>query len=98
MPKRSNWEPYDPTWLVELARQQRPEERWLPEALAKCTRCLRESRAYFYFVDPARPNEAGAEWQFDTNITLESPAKGSLVLDILKGFRVGGVEFVDKIR
>jgi len=26
-----NWEPYDPTWLVEPAREQVPEEPWLPE-------------------------------------------------------------------
>ena len=87
------WEPYDPAWLVELARVQVPELDWLPAALAECTQCYWRSRAYVYFVDPTRPNEPGSSWQFQENIILEHPEQGGLVLDILKGGRVGGVEF-----
>ena len=95
--KRATWEPYDPAWLIALAREQYSEEQWLPAALAECTRCLRESVAYLHFVDSARPNKPGSEWQFDGNIMLESPSEGLIVLDILKNNRVGGVEFIDKI-
>ena len=28
-----DWQLYDPTWLVRLAEEQKPEESWLPEAL-----------------------------------------------------------------
>ena len=98
MVKRANWEPYDPTWLIDLAREQHPEEAWLPEALAACTRCRRESEAYIHFVDSNRPNKPGSGWQFDTNLELQSPTEGWIVLDILVDHRVGGVEFVDKIK
>jgi len=93
------WKEYDPTWLVALAREQLPEEVWLPEALAKCTRCVHESVAYIYFVDgPTNANQPGSEWQFEINMELHSPTEGWIVLDILKGQRVGGVEFVSKIQ
>jgi hypothetical protein len=40
---------------------------------------------------------SGSEWQIETNIVLEHPTEGDLVLDILKGQRVGGVETTSKI-
>jgi hypothetical protein len=97
MMTHESWESYNPSWLVVLACEQHPQQPWLPDALSQCTRCLRESDAYIYFVNPVNPNEPGSEWQFDTSILLECPTEGLLVLDILKENRVGGVEFVDKI-
>lgn len=93
----STWETYDPTWLVELALEQVPEERWLPEALSNCRRAYRESGVYTYFVDPANPNQPGSEWQIDTSIVVEHPTEGTLVLDVLKGPRVGGFETLARI-
>lgn len=92
-----DWQPYDPAWLVELAREQSPDEPWLADALARCTRAAEESRAYLYFVDPADANQPGAGWQFVENLTLEHPREGTLVLDILTGRRVGGVEFLKRL-
>ena len=91
------WVPYDSKWLVELAAQQHPDKQWLQNALKRCTQCRRESKAYLHFVDPQKPNEVGSEWQFKTNLELESPSDGWIILDILKGGRVGGVEFVDRL-
>lgn len=91
------WERYDPTWLVEIARQQVPDLPWLSAALASCTTCLRASDAYIYFVEALNPNEPGSEWQFETNVILEHETEGDLVLDILKDHRVGGVEFLAKL-
>jgi hypothetical protein len=48
-------------------------------------------------VNPDNPNKAGSEWQFETNILLEHPSEGTLVLDVLKGQRIGGVETIDRI-
>lgn len=62
-----DWEPYDPTWLVELAREQAPECPSLPTALSKCTRRRWGGEACMYFVDDARPNEPDSEWQFVEN-------------------------------
>ncbi len=91
------WRKYDPEWLAKLAEAQVPEEVWLPEALKKCTKYSIESKAYYHFVSPENANQPGAEWQFETNIILGDPKEGDLVLDILKGHRVGGVEFLSRL-
>lgn len=49
MAKHANWEPYDANWLVELAREQLPEQIWLPGALAACASIDTNSR-------PRRPD------------------------------------------
>jgi hypothetical protein len=91
------WKPYDPAWLVTLARESRPDEPWLAEALSKCTRAARESPAYIYFVDPAPLDQPGSQWRFEKNVVLEHPKEGSLVLDVLQGARIGGVEFLKRL-
>ncbi len=88
---------YDPSWLVTAAREQAPEEPWLPEALAQCTRCLSESDRYVRFVDPRRPNQPGSEWQFERNVFLETSTHGLVALDVLTDNRIGGVEFHDRL-
>lgn len=93
-------EGFDPAWIVALLRQQRPEEVEVARALAGCTRCWKRSVAYWYFVDPAGANTPGAAWRFERNITLDGGVGvggwGPLVLDVLEGGGVGGVEFLDR--
>jgi hypothetical protein len=89
-----DWKPYDPAWLVALAREQHPDLPWLADALAGCTRAAWESRAYVHFVDPADANQPGSAWQFEENVVLEHPREGEIVLDVLRGQRVGGAEFL----
>jgi len=93
----SDWKPYDPAWLIELAKAQHPEEAWLPAALAACTMARQESAAYIHFVRQADPEEPGSEWQAQTDLTLRHPTEGELVLDVLEGNRIGGVEFLAKL-
>jgi hypothetical protein len=93
----SEWKPYDPAWLVELAKAQVPEEAWLPAALAACTMARQDSEAYIHFVHGADSDEPDSEWEAQTDITLKHPTEGELVLDILEGNRVGGVEFLSKL-
>ena len=93
----NDWKPYDPAWLVQLAKEQLPEETWLPAALAACTMARQESDAYIHFVRPADPEEPGSEWQAQTDLTLKHPTEGDLVLDVLEGNRIGGVEFLAKL-
>lgn len=92
-----DWKSYDPTWLVRLARTSFPQDPWLAEALTTCTRAVQESRAYLRFVDATDANQPGSEWQFERNIVLEHPGEGDLVLDVLRGGRVGGVEFLSRL-
>ena len=91
------WEAYDPRWLVKLAEEQHPDRPWLANALARCTRCHWERRKYVYFVDPSRPNQPGSAWQFESNLSLEAARGGPLILDILTGQRVGGVELLKRL-
>ena len=88
------WEPYDPAWLVEIARREIPDETWLAEALARCTRAWTSCTTYIHFVDPTNPNQPGSEWQFKQNLVFQN---GRLVLDVLKSGRIGGVEFLDRL-
>ena len=91
------WKHCDPGWLLSLAEQQQPDQPWLAAALRDCTRCIEESPAYLRFVSGERANQAGAEWQFEGNLSLHHPQHGELILDILQGQRVGGVEFLDRL-
>ncbi len=83
--------------LVEIARQQAPEFSWLAEALANCECGEWESPIYVGFVSRRNPNQPGAEWQFQTNVVLHHEELGMVVLDLLDGERLGGIELVDRI-
>lgn len=82
-----DWREYDPTWLVELAKQQYPTEAWFHESLAGITKALNESEDVLYFVDRM-------EGKFLQNVTLFSPEHGRIVVDVLRDRRIGGLEFL----
>ena len=82
--------------VIELAEAQALPPG-LVQALRRCTQSLEESRAYICFVLPRDPNTPGAQWQFDRNVLLEGGRHGTLVLDILRDGRVGGVEFLKRL-
>lgn len=81
------WKPYDPGWLIELAKDQSPEEPWLPEALAACTKARQVNEVIIDFIHPLKG-------KFETNIAFHSPTGGMVILDIFESHIVGGVEFV----
>lgn len=64
----------------------------MARAVAACTRVCVESEAMIHFVDPH-----GAAWDFERNLFLESESHGELVLDVLEGHRIGGVEFLSRL-
>src|SRR5262249_58818443 len=93
----AKWKAYNPIWLVELAKDQRPDLPWLAESLTHCTACWRKSRIMSYFVSPDRANQPAAEWQFKEVIELVHPEHGRLKLEVLKDGRIGGIEFYDRL-
>ena len=99
-PDQTPWLPYDPTWLIDLAKLRLPEEKWLHEALRHCTRarqatCCLPKVCGYYFVDRTNPNQPGSEWQFLHSVLLERyPSDCDVAVDILQGQRVGAVEFL----
>lgn len=91
------WRTYDPAWLVDWLRASGAGEPWLADALARCTRAMDGGRAYLHFVDPADAGHPGAAWRWERNLTLEHPTEGTLVVDVLAGDRVGGIEFLRRL-
>jgi len=87
---------YDPGWLVDAAEPYSNEYPWLQSALRKCIRA-KDGGVYIHFISSANPNKPGSEWQFVRNITLENSIRGDLVLDVLSGNRIGGVEMIDEL-
>lgn len=53
-----------------------------------------ESADYIHFVDGADANKPGADWQIDRTESLEGPDGQTVILDLLKDGRVGGVELI----
>jgi hypothetical protein len=90
-------EPYNPDWLVALAKEQHSDKPWLADALGRSQAVVKRTKFIIHFVDPTDANKPGAEWQFDTSLWLKDPLEGNLVVDVLEGGRVGAVEFYDRL-
>jgi hypothetical protein len=91
-PQPLDWQPYDPSWLVELARDTQPLEPWLPDALAGCVSYAEGCPARIYFVDPEGP-----DWRPKHEIALEPFDADDVVIAVLEGNRIGSVEFLDRL-
>jgi uncharacterized protein YuzE len=91
------WRPYNPEWLVQLAKKQYKSDPWLAEALHKCTCTRFEGDFYIRFVDAKNANKPDSKWQFRENLILEDDVHGDLVLDILENGTIGGIEFVSRL-
>jgi uncharacterized protein YuzE len=91
-------EPYfDIEWIIELIKEQEPDRLDLIHQLVKSEKKKWIRQPYIRFVSAERPNLPDLEWQFDENIVLEHVTEGTIVLDILKDGRIGGIEFVNQI-
>lgn len=88
---------FDPRLLIDAAKEQAPGCPWLADALARCGAGKWESRAYVAYVSGQKPNQPGSDWQFQNNIVLHHKRFGMVVIDILIGNRIGGIELVDRI-
>lgn len=80
--------------IIELLRDQHPGRTDLIEHLESANDNLKWTKnGYIELVPADRPNEKGSEWQFDENLLLEHDEFGTIILDVLKDGRVGGIEF-----
>ncbi len=85
---------YDPTWIVELAKAQYPEDVRLHQALAACTRVVRYCDCGCgtpYFVGLSA-DAAGEESDFGVRITLDREDGPAVVVDLLPDGRVASIE------
>ena len=88
---------FDPRLLIDAAKEQAPAYPWLADALTRCGAGEWESRAYVGYVARQNPNQSGSDWQFQNNIVLHHEKLGMVVIDILTGNRIGGIELVDRL-
>lgn len=88
---------FDITWIIDLIREQEPKRIDLVEQLKKSEITGWVRQPYVRFVSSENANQPGAEWQFEENIVLEHETEGTIVLDILKDGRIGGIEFINQI-
>lgn len=85
---------YDPTPVLELARQQYPEDLLLHRAIAECTTVVSYCACGCgtpYFVD-LLAESAGEESEFGLRVTLERPDGGTIAIDLLPDGRVACIE------
>lgn len=85
---------YDPGWVVDLARQQYPEDLRLHRALAACTRVVRYCDCGCgtpYFVELSA-DAAGEDSDFGLRIALHQEDGASVVVDLLPDGRVACIE------
>ncbi len=85
---------YDPTWIVDLAKQQYPEDLRLHMALASCTRVVRYCDCgcgAAYFVDLSSET-AGEESDFGMQVVLNREDGPAVVVDLLPDGRVASIE------
>lgn len=82
--------PYDPTWLVELAIKQIPNEKEIIDSLKLCTTVVGFCSCGCgdpYFIDPN-----SKDWDFDFNEVLEREDGIDIILDIMKDKKIGSIE------
>jgi hypothetical protein len=85
---------YDPTWAVDLAKAQYPEDDWLHAALAACTRVARYcecGRGAPYFVELVADAQ-GEESAFGMRISLARENGGVVTIDLLPDGRIACIE------
>ncbi|SHG37951.1 hypothetical protein [Massilia sp. CF038] len=88
---------FDPQMLMEDALAQAAEFSWLPTAINKWGAGVWESRAYLRYVSANNPNQPASRRQLKTSVTIHHRVLGMVVLDILQGDIIGGIEFVDRL-
>ena len=83
---RPGWQPYDPAWLVALARKQHPDKPAIADALSRCLQATGSGTACVHFASSSQGVDGSEE--------LHDPQLGLIVVDVLRDGRIGGIEIV----
>ncbi len=86
--------PFDPTELVALALEQRPDRPEFAEALGRCTEQWWEHELYAYLQDPSLRATRAA---YGGGFVLLCPRLGRLNFDMLKDGSMLGIEFMEAV-
>ena len=89
------------TILVEIIKILKNEEKKnenLINSLQNFSGGKWKNKAYYQFVNSINPNQVGSEWQFQDNIIIEHKEIGTIVIDLLKRNKIGGIEFINQLK
>lgn len=84
-------------WIIDLIKEQEPDRFDLIDQLNKFERKMWIRQPYVSLIEGNPLNFPAPEWQLDENVTLEHKTEGTIVLEILKDGRIGGIEFINQI-
>lgn len=89
---------FDIASLVPILLEKYPDCEWIKSQLKNSNIVKWQSAAYCYLVEPSdQPNTKGSTWQFKHNLDISHPDFWIVVIDVLKGNKIGGIEFVGNI-
>lgn len=80
--------------LIELVREQAPERLELVKQLEQSVFRKWIRQPYVQFVSDENADGPGS---IRESIVIEHPSEGTMVVDVLKDGRIGGIEFVNQI-
>ncbi len=83
--------------IISFIKKHKPERQDLIIGLTNSVKGKWKNKAYYQFVDSSNANQDGAEWQFEENIILEHETLGTIIIDLLKDKRIGGIEFYNNL-
>lgn len=86
--------PFDPSLFTRLARDQWQDEPALCAAWQECQMEWPSSELYTYLLPPLERVHAG---RIVRSLFLEHPELGTLVVDVLDGDRLAGMEYLDRV-
>ena len=87
-------QPYDPAWVVELARREYPQDVALHRALEACTTVVRYCDCGCgtpYFAEPSAET-AGEDSDFGLRVSIPRDDAPPVVVDFLPDGRVACIE------
>jgi hypothetical protein len=82
-------------WIFDLVKEQEPERLDVITQLENIGNIKWIRQPYITFVPTENPNQFNLE--YDDNVVLNHPTEGTIVIDILKGGRIKGIEFISQI-
>jgi hypothetical protein len=84
--------------IIKILEKEEPKNVNLIQLCKNCNGGNWESKAYFRFVTPKNANQPNSEWQFQDNLIIEHNEIGTIVIDLLKNNKIGGIELIKQLK
>ena len=84
--------------IIKILKKEELKNANLIQLFENCNGGNWESKAYFRFVNSKNANQPNSEWQFLDNIIIEHNEIGTIVIDLLKNNKIGGIELINQLK